>query len=169
MLSPVSFAFICAKASNLPISSRLRLKSLNFTACFINSISVTVPCVSSLNFANKSPLLRRSKASLTPSASSASLVPSATALENHSERLTPAVIAPIAPPNFPTIPTIELNEPLKPVARSIIFDIEPLNPSPTLAPLCFNSSTFLITFSMLLSNCPEFNTSSSFNTLFPID
>ena len=63
----------------VPSWSSGSLKSLNFTAAFISSMSVTVPCVASRSPSSISPRPRRSKAIRIPSPCFASSIPCLTA------------------------------------------------------------------------------------------
>ena len=93
----MSFAFCCAKASMVPSSSRFSLKSSNFTAAFISSRSVTVPCVASRSPASKSPRPSRSNALRIPSPCLASSMPWVTHCEISDVRLLSALAAIVMP------------------------------------------------------------------------
>ena len=119
MLWPVSLAFCWANASMVPSSSTGRRKSLNFTAAFISSRSVTVPWVASRSPSRMSPRPSRSKAMRMPSPCLASSMPCFTMspISSASPASMPAPLVIRLPPNTCSMPLSlsPLKRPLPPV------------------------------------------------------
>ena len=108
-------AFCWAKANIVPNSSTGSLKSLNFTAAFISSRSVTVPWVASRSPCRMSPRPSRSKAMRMPSPCLASSMPCCTMPYISEPSRTTASLALVIrlPPNTANAPSILLPIPLR--------------------------------------------------------
>ena len=97
----------------VPSSSSGSLKSLNFTAAFISSRSVTVPWVASRSPCRMSPRPRRSKAMRTPSPCLAISMPCCTSptISEPSCATAPAALVITLPPKTASAPSILLPMP----------------------------------------------------------
>ena len=145
----------------VPSSSTGSLKSLNFTAAFISSRSVTVPWVAWRSPSSRSPRPSRSNAMRTPSPARASSMPCFTMSPISLAKFSPApaILVITLPPNTWSIP-LNLSPPNRPLPPEppTLFRLLLISANSCLVEImrCFSSSS---PDERALPNCPRFSAS----------